>query len=101
MSMYQPCRYLDVFAVHGLGGITGAILTGVFAAEAVGGAAGALEGNVGQIWLQLYGVAATIVYCGVVSFVLLKIIGAVIPLRVSEDDEREGLDIRLHGESVT
>ena len=92
---------LDVFAVHGLGGITGAILTGVFAVEAVGGAAGALEGNVGQIWLQLYGIAATIVYCGVVSFVLLKIIGAVIPLRVSEDDEREGLDIRLHGESVT
>ncbi len=92
---------LDVFAVHGLGGITGSILTGVLAVEAIGGAAGALEGNVGQIWLQLYGIAATIVYCGVVSFVLLKIIGAVIPLRVSEEDEREGLDIRLHGESVT
>ena len=92
---------LDVFAVHGLGGITGAILTGVLAVEAIGGTPGALEGNVGQIWLQLYGIAATIVYCGVVSFVLLKIIGAVIPLRVSEEDEREGLDIRLHGESVT
>ncbi len=66
----------------------------------LGIASGAIEGNVGQIWLQLYAIAATIVYCGVVSFVLLKIIGAVIPLRVSEEEEREGLDIRLHGESV-
>ena len=92
---------LDVFAVHGLGGITGAMLTGVLALEAVGGTPGAIEGNFGQIWLQFYGVAATVIYCGVVSFVLLKIIGAVIPLRVSEEDEREGLDIRLHGESVS
>ena len=92
---------LDVFAVHGLGGIVGALLTGVFAVEAVGGASGALEGNWGQIGLQIYGVAVTVAYCGVVSFALLKLIGAVIPLRVDEESEREGLDIREHGESVS
>jgi Amt family ammonium transporter len=91
---------LDVFAVHGLGGITGALLTGVFAVEAIGGTPGALEGNVGQIGTQLYGILATVVYSGVVTFVLLKIIGAVLGLRVEEDNEREGLDITLHGESV-
>ena len=92
---------LDVFAVHGLGGIVGALLTGVFAVEAVGGASGALEGNWGQVGLQIYGVAVTVAYCGVVSFALLKLIGAVIPLRVDEESEREGLDIREHGESVS
>jgi Amt family ammonium transporter len=92
---------LDVFAVHGLGGITGALLTGVFAVEAVGGTPGALEGNPGQIVTQIYGILATVVYCAVVSFVLLKVIDAVIGLRVPEDSEREGLDIALHGESVT
>ncbi|MBH63474.1 MAG: ammonia channel protein [Alphaproteobacteria bacterium] len=92
---------LDVFAVHGLGGITGAILTGVFAVEAIGGTAGALEGNVRQIGTQIYGIIATIVYCAVASFVLLKIIDAVVGLRVDEEQEREGLDIALHGESVT
>ena len=93
---------LDVFAVHGLGGIAGAILTGVFAVEAVGGASGAIEaGSLDQIGLQIYGVAVTVVYCAVVSFILLKIIDATVGLRVDEEDEREGLDIRLHGESVT
>ena len=92
---------LDVFAVHGLGGIAGAILTGVFAVEAVGGASGAIEaGSLDQIGLQIYGVAVTVVYCAVVSFILLKIIDATVGLRVDEEDEREGLDIRLHGESV-
>ena len=91
---------LDVFAVHGLGGITGAVLTGVFAVEAIGGTPGALEGNVGQIGTQVYGILATLVYSGVATFILLKIIGAVIGLRVEEDSEREGLDITLHGESV-
>jgi Amt family ammonium transporter len=92
---------LDVFAVHGLGGIVGALLTGVFAVEAIGGTAGALEGNVGQIATQAWGILATIAWSGVASFVLLKIIGLVIGLRVDEADEREGLDIALHGESVT
>ncbi len=92
---------LDVFAVHGLGGMAGAILTGVFAVEAIGGASGALEGNLGQVWVQVYGVAATVVYSAVATFVLLKIIDLAIGLRVDEEDEREGLDIRLHGESVS
>ncbi len=91
---------LDVFAVHGIGGIVGALLTGVFAVEAIGGTAGLLEGNLGQVWIQAYGIGATIVYCAVVSFILLKVIDLVIGLRVKEEDEREGLDIRLHGESV-
>ena len=92
---------LDVFAVHGLGGITGAILTGVFAVEAIGGTAGAIEGNIGQIWTQIYGVGATVIWCGVVSFVLLKIIGAMIGLTADEDQQREGLDLNFHGERVS
>ena len=91
---------LDVFAIHGLGGITGAVLTGVLAVEAIGGTPGALEGNVGQIGTQVYGILATIIYCAVASFVLLQIVDAVVGLRVEEDQEREGLDIALHGESV-
>ncbi|MHA1569559.1 MAG: ammonium transporter [Alphaproteobacteria bacterium] len=91
---------LDVFAVHGLGGIAGAILTGVFAVEAIGGTAGALEGNVGQIWLQIYGILATIAYSGVASFILLKLVDMVIGLRVETDVEQEGLDVTMHGESV-
>ena len=91
---------LDVFAVHGLGGIAGALLTGVFALEAIGGTPGALEGNWGQIGIQFYGVAATLIYSAGATFILLKIIDATLGLRVEEDDEREGLDIRLHGESV-
>ena len=92
---------LDVFAVHGLGGIAGALLTGVFALEAIGGTPGALEGNWGQIGIQFYGVAATLIYSAGATFILLKIIDATLGLRVEEDDEREGLDIRLHGESVS
>ncbi len=91
---------LDVFAVHGLGGITGAILTGVFAVEAIGGTPGALEGNVGQILIQLQGILATIIYSGGVSAIILYILKATIGIRVEEEEEREGLDIRLHGESV-
>ena len=91
---------LDVFGIHGVGGIIGALLTGVFAAEAVSGTPGMLEGNVGQIVPQLYGVGVTIAYSGIVTFVLVKIVGAFMGLRVKEDDEREGLDVTLHGESV-
>ena len=92
---------LDVFAVHGLGGITGAILTGVFAVEAIGGTSGAIEGNFSQILTQIYGVGVTVVWCGVVSFVLLKIIGAVIGLSAAEEEQREGLDLTFHGERVS
>jgi Amt family ammonium transporter len=91
---------LDVFAIHGLGGIVGALLTGVFAAEAIGGVPGLLEGNPGQMATQIYGIAITIVYTAVASLILLLIVKATIGLRVGEEDEREGLDIRLHGESV-
>ncbi len=91
---------LDVFGVHGIGGITGAILTGVFAREAIGGVPGALEGNVGQVWIQLYGIAGTLIYSAVVSWLLLKAIDRLIGLRLDEESEREGQDIRLHGESV-
>ena len=91
---------LDVFGVHGLGGITGALLTGVFAVEAIGGTPGLLEGNAGQVLIQLEGIAATIIYCAIVTFVLLKVIGAVMGLRVDEEEEVTGLDYSLHGETV-
>jgi len=91
---------LDAFGVHGVGGIVGAILTGVFAQEAIGGTAGALEGNVGQIWTQVYGILATVVYSAVGSFIILKVIDVVMGLRVDEDVERDGLDLALHGETI-
>jgi len=91
---------LDVFGVHGLGGIAGALLTGVFAVEAIGGTPGLLEGNAGQVLIQLEGIGATIVYCAIVTFVLLKIIDAVMGLRVDEEEEVTGLDYSLHGETV-
>jgi Amt family ammonium transporter len=91
---------LDAFGVHGLGGITGAILTGVFAVEAIGGTAGLLEGNGGQVLTQVYGVMITVVYTAVVSFILLKVIDMVMGLRVTADEEREGLDLAQHGETI-
>ena len=91
---------LDCFGVHAVGGIIGALLTGVFAVKAIGGTAGVLEGNTGQLWIQGYGVICTIVYDAVVSFIILKVVDMVIGLRVSEDEEREGLDLSLHGEVV-
>ena len=93
---------LDAFGVHGVGGIIGALLTGVFAVKAVGGetAVGLIEGNAGQVMTQLYGIVATIVWCAVASFILLKVIDLVMGLRVSAEEEREGLDITLHGETV-
>ena len=91
---------LDVFGVHGIGGATGTILAGVFAVAAVGDTAGLIEGNGRQVLVQLYGVAATLVWSGVMTFVLLKVIGFFLPLRVREEDERIGLDVSLHGESL-
>jgi len=91
---------LDVFGIHGVGGIVGAILTGVFAVEAIGGTPGLLEGNPGQIMPQVYGILATVVWCGVVSLVILKVIDATIGLRVSAEVERDSLDLQLHGETV-
>ena len=91
---------LDAFGVHGIGGIVGALLTGVFAVEAIGGTPGLLEGNAGQVIIQMEGIAATIVYCAVVSFVILKVVDAIVGLRVDEDTEIAGLDYSLHGETV-
>jgi Amt family ammonium transporter len=90
---------LDVFGVHAIGGIIGALLTGIFADASLGGA-GLAEGvSIGQQFgTQIIGVAATLIYTGVVSFVLLKIIDMVIGLRVTEEQEQEGLDIVLHDE---
>ncbi|MGC8808511.1 MAG: ammonium transporter, partial [Thiomonas sp.] len=91
---------LDAFGVHAIGGIVGAMLTGVFAVKAIGGTAGALEGNMAQILIQAKGVGFTIVYDAIVTFVILKVVDMVIGLRVTEEQEREGLDISLHGEQV-
>ena len=91
---------LDVFGIHGVGGILGALLTGVFAVEAIGGTKGVLEGNVAQLWIQFYGILATIIWCAVATFVILMIIRVTMGLRVDEQTEVEGLDIRLHGEVV-
>ncbi len=91
---------LDVFGVHGLGGITGAVLTGVFAVEAIGGTPGLLEGNPGQVLIQIEGIAATIVYCAIATFIILKVVGAIMGLRVDEETEVGGLDYNLHGETV-
>ena len=91
---------LDVFGVHGIGGIVGALLTGVFAVEAIGGTPGLLEGNPDQVWTQAYGILATIIYCAVGSFIILKVVDVLVGLRVSKEVERDGLDLALHGEIV-
>ena len=93
---------LDAFGVHGVGGIVGAILTGVFARQAIGGdaAIGLDRRQRGQVLIQVYGIAATIAWTAIASFILLKVIDVVIGLRVDEDIEREGLDLALHGEAV-
>jgi Amt family ammonium transporter len=92
---------LDAFGVHGVGGFVGAILTGVFASTAFGGvgyADGVSMG--GQIWTQFIGTLATIIWSGVMTFIILKVVDAMVGLRVSKDVEVEGLDINLHGETV-
>ena len=100
---------LDVFGVHGVGGILGALLTGVFAAPSLGGtgvfdyvanAANPDFSIAGQVWIQLQGVLTTIVWSGVVSFIAFKLVDMIVGLRVAEDEEREGLDITAHGESA-
>jgi Amt family ammonium transporter len=91
---------LDAFGVHAIGGIIGALLTGVFAVKAIGGTAGVLEGNPGQFLTQLWGVLGTLVYDAIATFIILKVVDVVIGLRVTEEQEREGLDLALHGERV-
>jgi Amt family ammonium transporter len=91
---------LDAFGVHAVGGIVGALLTGIFAVEQYGGTAGLLEGNPGQFINQCKGVAVVIVYDAIASLIILKIIDAIVGLRVTPEIEREGLDLALHGEVV-
>jgi Amt family ammonium transporter len=91
---------LDVFGVHGIGGATGTILAGVFAVAAIGETAGLPEGNGKQVLIQVYGVIATLVWSGVVTFIILKVISFFVPLRVRDEDERSGLDLSLHGEQL-
>jgi Amt family ammonium transporter len=98
---------LDVFGVHCVGGIVGALLTGVFAAGAItatpaspDGLQGLLEGNAGQFMIQIYAVVGTLLFSGIGSFILLKIVDLIVGLRVSDEAERDGLDLSLHGESV-
>jgi Amt family ammonium transporter len=98
---------LDVFGVHGIGGLTGTLLTGVFSVavlsvspDAPNGIAGLLEGNPKQVLIQLYGIAVTLVWSGVLTFVILKVVQLFVPLRVKTEDEVMGLDISLHGEAL-
>lgn len=87
---------LDAFGVHAVGGIVGALLTGVLAVKGIGGT----DGSLAQLWIQTKGILWTIGYGAVVSFILFKVIDLVLGLRVSDEQEREGLDQALHGESV-
>jgi Amt family ammonium transporter len=100
---------LDVFGVHGVGGIVGALLTGVFAAPSLGGtgifdyvknAANPDYAIGAQVWVQLQGVLITIAWSAIVAFIAFKIVDMMVGLRVAEDEEREGLDIVSHGESA-
>ena len=100
---------LDVFGVHGVGGVLGALLTGVFASPSLGGTgiydyvanAVAPEYSIsGQVWIQLQAVITTIVWSGVVSVIAYKVVDLLLGLRVTEEEEREGLDITSHGETA-
>jgi len=91
---------LDCFGVHAVGGMVGALLTGVFAIAEYGGTAGLIEGNPGQMINQIKGIVIVIAYDAIVSLIILKIIDAVIGVRVTDEVEREGLDLALHGEAV-
>jgi len=88
---------LDVFGVHGIGGIVGVLLTGAFASDALGGSMENLDiGN--QLRLQAVGIAATVVYSGVLTFVLVKVVDGMIGIRVTAEEEGTGLDLALHDE---
>jgi Amt family ammonium transporter len=98
---------LDVFGIHGIGGALGTLLTGVFAvgalsatADSPAGMQGLFEGNAPQLLIQLYGIVVTLIWSGVVTWILLKVIDLMLPLRVSQQQEVEGLDITQHGESL-
>ena len=91
---------LDVFGIHAVGGIVGAVLTGVFCAESLGGAGFGrnISSIGGQVTVQILGAGTTIIYTGIVSFIILKVLDGIMGLRVTEDEESEGLDLSHHGE---
>jgi len=92
---------LDVVAAHGVGGTVGALLTGVFAEKSLNGVFdGLIAGNPGQVGIQAMAVLTALVYSGVVSFILLKVINIVIPIRADASDESTGLDLTQHGEEA-
>ena len=109
-TVKQKLKYddsLDVFGVHGVGGIMGTLFAGVFATAALSispetptGIAGLLEGNPKQLWLQAIGVVTTVVWCIIGTWVALMVTRMVCGLRVTPEEEREGLDVALHGESI-
>ncbi|THD65123.1 MAG: ammonium transporter [Bradyrhizobium sp.] len=96
-----------MFGVHGIGGLTGTLLAGVLAVGAVSaspeiprGVSGLLEGNPQQLLAQIYGVAVTLAWSGIMTFIILKLIGAMVRLRVNGEDEMIGLDVSQHGEAL-
>lgn len=91
---------LDVFGIHAIGGIVGALLTGIFYGSALGGTGSGNDSMLVQLWIQLEGVLLTVVWSAVVAYVAFKIADVLLGLRVSEEDERRGLDITTHGESA-
>ena len=91
---------LDVFGVHGIGGLAGTLMAGVFATAAIGGTAGLLEGNWMQLLLQLYGIAVTLLWTGGRDLRAAEAGRPVVPLRVASEQELEGLDITQHGEAL-
>jgi Amt family ammonium transporter len=99
-SKFQYDDSLDVFGIHGIGGIIGAVLTGVFSAASFGGVKGDDYAMMAQLWVQIEGVLITIVWSGVVSFIAYKLVDMIIGLRVDSDTERQGLDLTSHGEQA-
>ncbi|ACU91123.1 ammonium transporter [Desulfomicrobium baculatum] len=93
---------LDVVGIHGVGGIWGALATGLFASQAINPAGfnGLFHGNPGQLWIQFVSVVATCAFSFVVTYVLLKIVNAIVPIRVTEEEEEAGLDVAIHSESA-
>ena len=94
---------LDVFAVHGIGGIWGCIATGIFALESIAGVKGLVEGNANQVWIQIYTAVGTLAYSFIASFIILYVLDKIpgLGLRVSENDEDQGLDLPAHGEQAS
>ena len=88
---------LDVFAVHGVGGILGTLLTGIFASASFGGMG--LDNSIGQqVMIQIIGIVFTIIWCGLFTYIILKFVNSIMGLRITEDNEETGIDLTEHGE---